>query len=147
MAGALGSVELAVAAWWPGFMLHEPTAWLTDGALLVTGIGLIARQPNHWTGPLCLGFMTSKALVLTLAVVMGGVNARVPWALTLLILFYMAGVLAGARVWWLAIDAIVVGLLTWLGPASWASAMAGLWFLGIGRWIAPWPPWCSRRGG
>ncbi len=76
-----------MGAWWPGFMLHGATVWLTDGALLVTGIGLIARQPNHWKGPLCLGFMTSNALSLTLAVVVAGVNARAPWALTLLIVF------------------------------------------------------------
>lgn len=70
----------------PGVMTHGPVVWVTDGALLATGIGLITRQPDRWTGPLCLGFMTSKALILTLAVVTVGVTTRVPWVLTLLIL-------------------------------------------------------------
>lgn len=126
MAGALGGVGLAAGPLWPGVMTHGPVVWVTDGALLATGIGLIARRPDRWTGPLCLGFMTSKALILTLAVVTVGVTARVPWVLTLLILFYMTAVLAAARAWLLAVGAMAAGFLTWLGPTSWAQAVGAL---------------------
>lgn len=63
-------------------------------ALVVTGTGLIVRQPDSWTGPLSLGMMTSKALILTGSVSTSSHSARAAPALTVLILVYMMGVWA-----------------------------------------------------
>lgn len=86
---------------------------------LVTGVGLIARQPHRWTGPLCLGLMTAKVLLLTVNVLAPGIPARVPLALTVLILVYMAGVLADAGEWLLAGGAVAAGVLVWQEPGRW----------------------------
>ncbi|SMC05359.1 hypothetical protein SAMN00768000_2189 [Sulfobacillus thermosulfidooxidans DSM 9293] len=135
--GAVGALGLAAWNLSPGLFTRGLGVGFVDGALMATGLGLIARQPGQWSGPLCLGLMIGKGLVLTLATMGFEISLRVPWAFSILILLYMAGTLAAARVWVLAGGALAAAILTWHGSLAWGMGVRAAWFVGLAGWLAP----------
>jgi hypothetical protein len=135
LAGALGSLGLAVSNGWPHLVTQGAGVLEIDAALVATGISVMVRQHPAPTAALCLGLMTGKGLLLTLTVLGTPVPPSVIRDFTLLILLYMAGSLAIPRVWELAIGALVAAAATEFGSSIVGDAMRALWFLGLAVWL------------
>lgn len=135
LGGAVGALLLAATNLWPAALTQGPGVAVGDLALVLTGLGLIARQPTRRTGPVCLGLMMGKGLVWTLATIRGGIPSPVAVVFTVAIFAYMGGVLATSRVWGLAGVALAAGILTTHGPAGWALVARVTFFVGLAGWI------------
>ncbi len=135
--GAGGAVELGAANAWPHLFTQSVGLVGTDAALMATGLALMMRQRPAPTAALCWGLMIGKALVLTLAATGTRMPPTVIEAFTVLILLYMAGSLAGERMWLLAGGAALAAVLTEFGPALWGQTLRGAWFVGLAVWLYP----------
>ncbi len=144
--GALGALELSGANAWPRLLTQGTGVIGTDAALVATGIALMWRQRSVPTAALCLGLMSGKALLLTLAAFGTPVSAPVLGGFTILILLYMAGSLATQRTWVLSVGAVLAAGLTGLGPPVGGDVIRILWFLGLAIWLAA-PVWPRTADG
>jgi hypothetical protein len=155
--GAVAAGGLAVANWEPSWRTTRPGVLGIDGALVLLGLGFIARQPGRWTAPACLGLLMGRGLVLTLMAWHVALAAVVPRAFSLLILGWMAGSLAMGRVWLLAGGALATAVAMGSGAPRVALVLNTFWLGALGAWMAPWTisrllPWPARtrpagRGG